>query len=293
MNIEETLGKMLVVTLKTARMVLDVTEEQFYEFLIANLHFDLKDSSNRTHEGIKSAFHRGLPSKYYEDAIKLLEKISSEANLYKDDLSKKYLANLTYSYTQLIKTVYRCVYQIDTFYLPDDFESPRMVEGFDPAFSYRLNKCFSALSTLTKNDIYFLGLCCKGNLKKEDLNSVLSLCDVSPYQIVVNCKSDKARKWIRAQKYFLPNINVKQSDNVKNWKNFIRKFNKLERITNCKSQESYNNKRMWIFFFLYLIWPEDGAKDTSIGSDVFDMFLCFQTCFTPEAQEKLINKLRI
>lgn len=253
MNIVEDSGKMLVEGLKMARMLLDLTEEQFYEFLIANLHFDLKDSSNRTHEGIKSAFNRGLSPKYYEDAIKLLEKISSDDNLYKDDALKKYHANLIYRYTQLFKIVYTSMCQVDVFYLPVGFESPRMVEGFDPAFSYRLNKCFSALSTLTKNDIYFLGLCCKGNLKKEDLNSVLSLCDVSPYQIVVNCKSDKAKKWIRAQKYFLPNINVKQSDNVQNWKNFIRKFNKLERITNRKSQESYNNKRMWIFFFLYLI----------------------------------------
>lgn len=64
MNIVEGLGKMLVETLKMARMLLDATEEQFYEFLIINLYFDLKDSSNRTHEGIKSAFNRGLSPKY-------------------------------------------------------------------------------------------------------------------------------------------------------------------------------------------------------------------------------------
>lgn len=293
MNIVEGLGKMLVETLKMARMLLDATEEQFYEFLIINLYFDLKDSSNRTHEGIKSAFNRGLSPKYYEDAIKLLEKISSDDNLYKDDAKKRSYSNFIYACTQLDKEIYRLIQLIDTFYLPEDFEFSRIVEDFEPAFSYRLNKCFSALSTLTKNDIYFLALCCKGNLKKEDLNSVLSLCDVSPYQIVDNCKSDKAKKWIRAQKYFLPNIDVKQPGISKNWKNFIRKFNKLEKITNCEAQESYDDKRMWIIFFLILIWPEDGAKDASIGSDVFDMFLCFQTCFTPEAQEKLINKLSI
>lgn len=179
----------------------------------------------------------------------------------------------------------------DNFYLPENFSSPLLMKDFSPAFSYRLNQCFGAISSLTNHDIQFLIMYHLYHLENEIDHILPQYYDIS-YDILFNKVISPGFNELRKMRnYFGNHSKGHNSDPIKNWTSFLSKYRK-ERTYKLSNTKGTPYTKTYIFFFIGIIYPKDGVKDTDFTERDIDALMKFRLFLSDEAQSRFLCEIK-
>lgn len=179
----------------------------------------------------------------------------------------------------------------DDFYLPENFCSPTLMKDFSPAFSYRLNQCFGAISLLTKHDIQFLIMYHLYHLEDKIDRIFPQYYDVSSENLFNKIISPDWSKFQKMRDYFSNHSKGYNSDPIKNWATFLEKYQK-ERTYQLSNTKGTPYTKMNISFFIKIIYPKDGEVDTDFTERDIDALMKFRLFLSDDAQAKFLSEIK-
>lgn len=181
--------------------------------------------------------------------------------------------------------------RINDFDLPKKFYAPDAMKDLSPIFSYRLNACFCAISSLTNRDLYFLIIHHYYN-QNNDIDHILcQYYDVSYDEIFCKVKSLEFNKFLKMSECFRECSKGQNSDPIKNWTSFLSKYQK-ERTYELSEMKGLPYTRINIIFFLQIIYPRNSMQDTDFTARDIDALLKFRLFLSEEAQVQFISKMK-
>lgn len=165
------------------------------------------------------------------------------------------------------------------------------VNELSPQFFHHLNICFDAFSTITTSDFLFLACFfrAKGKERKKIVAQVNKMALNSATDIISCLTSGSGKLWMMAYTHYSSNEGEKGTQTAI-WKNFKKKIeNHFSESKDIEDQK----KELAFFYFLALIWPEEGETDTKFGPQEIEALIVFKYFLTEEARQNLLDELQI
>lgn len=299
------IGELQAVAARMVKDNLKVGQDEFDECLIKHLDFKVKNPEDCTTAGIISAYKRGFPTKYHSIMVNALQGVIQELDdrrgkLLKDKQQETMLFNIIFDILDKANSVIQFMSNFDELFISDNFKSPETVKDFDPRFVYALNKSFGAFKTLSKNDIYFLCIHQRKDLRDKARAVLNQYMDLLPLQIGQNYSNEITAEWMQARKQFLFKRKKEEISVSDEWRIFFEKYNKLKSLaeindSNQKNSENIPKKmcqKLIIVLFLKIIWPQKGHTNTSFKPEDIDALLVFKNCLSTKNQLLLLNEFK-
>lgn len=167
------------------------------------------------------------------------------------------------------------------------------LDGKSARFPYLLDKCFTAFSRITADDVVFLCHFFRGDeSKRKTMIQKMDKAEVSaPSHIISVLTSTDGQIWIQAYKLYTSKI--KREESVENdWIQCAEKIQTWIKNTSfVKANETKQPYNVQPFLrFLELIWPEEGENDTKFGPEEIKALIIFKYFLTEEARQELIDE---
>lgn len=304
--------KLKLLEAKLSEAIIRFMERFSQNSIINNIDIDKKTVKEHKKKGVIppkyfeqyiEALSKGLPSK---DVIESKEIWAENNKIYYEQLSnafkeyKKVMGIGPYLINSLFKKGPPTGNAVPEFFLEQLEESVKSInkcikrhniDDLSPLFLYHMNICFDAFSTITPIDFLFLSKFFRAS--REERKKIWTLIDKMlfiPTIDIISCLTNgEAKLWIAAYTHYLSNTG-KKSSQYDIWKKFKKK------IEDCFFlNESIEKKKhtFAFYYFLALIWPEEGETDTKFGPKEIEALIVFKYFLTQEAQQKLLNELQI
>lgn len=291
-------SKIVSMIIQDIMHLVDIPNDDFLINMGNYISFDLNDKDGDYLEGIKTAIKRGLSPKYFEQVEYALFKILNERDVsdgIKENSEKEIMMQLMISALHIFLKNYnilnRSIQIADNFFWPEEFNSPNAMKHLSPAFTYRLNQCFHAISELNTQDIYFLIMYHLYH-QEDKIDRILpDYYDVSYNQIFKKIISPNFMYFRKLQSYFCDRSKGCNSDAIKNWTTFISHY-KRERTYKLSITKEACYTKMNIFFFIGIIYPKGDALDTDFTERDIDALIKFRLFLSTNAQKQFLNDIK-
>ena len=246
----------------------------------------------------KHTQRRSIPSEYFEKYVKAWKKTTKKPRT--KPVIKMNKTQWDKLYKNLISRAEITLYMWNCFnnslVIPSLLNDKNALDGKSARFPYLMEKCFSAFTTLTADDIAFLCHFFRGDTNKRE--AILQKMDeaetIAPNHVVSILTSKDGQDWIQAHKLY--SLEIKRDESVQN--GWIQCAEKIESwiktnsfIKANETGQPYNV--LSVLQFLELIWPEEGETDTKFGSKEIEALIVFKYFLTQEARQTLLSDLQI
>lgn len=285
-------SKVMTSLIKSISNLLDIPYDDFLNKFGEYIYFDGDNV-----EGLKTAFkpNRGLSPKYFGLIEKALKRILEENQPQQqegDTVDRTMIICTLIEATHILEHWHQkleCVVKAaDNFYLPTNFFSNDFMQDVSPSYSFCLNRCYKEISSLSKNDIWFLCIYNRLDMADEIERMLSEYQDVPSSDIPAKLTRPEVLSIQKLKVFFDDHSGGINTDPVKNWEHFLNKFKQESQYRLCLIKSTQYTK-MLTCLFVQLTYPSNGERETTFTGKDFDALLRFRLLLSEKTQNEFIN----